>query len=235
MLTRRIMSCSETILVGKHKKMIKNIWVLGAGKFGFKAVEQIRRMHPKVNLTVVDQKKEHSGSIISAHGVEYVRGDGIDFLDKELLETGGPDWIIPAIPIHVACEWIKRRLSPTRNVRAMDLPEQIAAMLPNTMPGKQGELYSSIADYFCPDDCIEPNGICTITKEKRPYRLYDLLSSIQIKHYKTVVVKSRQICAGVGGYQPADLISALYEVQRYDSPVLVCTSCKCHAVVSAFQ
>jgi len=229
------MPSSETILVGKHKKMIKTVWVLGAGKFGLKAVEQIRHMHPKVNLTVVDQKKENSGSIISAHGVEYVRGDGIEFLDKELLETGGPDWIIPAIPIHVASEWIKRRLSSTRAVRAMDLPERVVAMLPNTLRGKQGELYSSIADFFCPDDCVEPYGICTITKEKRAYRLYDLLSSIQIKYYKTVVVKSRQICAGVGGYRPADLISALKEVRRYDSPVLVCTSCKCHAVVSAFQ
>ena len=214
--------------------MIKNIWILGAGKFGLKAVERVKQMHPEVDLTVIDII-EDPGSMVSAHGGVYVRRDGIEFLDKELLETGGPDWIIPAIPVHVACEWIKRRLSSTRAVRALNLPEGLAAMLPNTLQGKHGELYSSMADFLCPDDCIEPYGICTITNEKRAYRLYDLLSSIQIKHYKTVVVKSRQICAGVGGYQPADLISALYEVQRYDSPVLVCTSCKCHAVVSAFQ
>jgi len=214
--------------------MIKNVWVLGAGKFGLKAVERVKQMHPEVDLTVIDII-EDPGSMVSAHGGGYVRRDGIDFLDKELLETGGPDWIIPAIPVHVAGEWIKRRLSSTGAVRAMNIPERLAVMLPNTLQGKHGELYSSMADFLCPDDCIEPHGICTITKEKRAYRLYDLLSSIQLKPYKTVVVKSRQICAGVGGYSPVDLISALKEVRRYDSPVLLCTSCKCHAVVSVFQ
>ena len=215
--------------------MFNNVWVLGAGKFGIKAVERIKRMHPEVNLTLIDRKKENPGSIDSVHRGKYVCRDGIDFLDQALAETGGPDWIIPAIPVHVACEWIKRRLSSTRSVRAMDFPERLATMLPNTMQGKRGELYSSLADFSCPDDCIEPYGICTITKEKRAYRLYDLLSSIQIKPYKTVVVKSRQVCAGVGGYRPADLISTLEDIQRYDAPILLSTSCKCHAVVSAFQ
>jgi hypothetical protein len=215
--------------------MIRKVWVLGAGKFGLKAVERIKRIHPDVTFTVIDQKKANLGSIISSHGGVYVSRDGIEFLDKELLETNGPDWIIPAIPVHVASEWIKRRLSSSHDVRVIDLPERVAAMLPNTQRGKKGELYSSLADFFCPDDCNEPYDFCTITKEKRPYRLYDLMSTIQITPYKTVVIKSRQICAGVGGYRPADLISTLKEVRRYDAPVLLCTSCQCHAVVSGFQ
>jgi len=215
--------------------MIKNVWVLGAGKFGLKAVERIKRMYPEVNLTVIDQKRENPELAALAHRVVYIRREGIDFLDKALVETGTPDWIIPAIPVHVACEWIKRRLSSTRAVRVMNLPERLAAMLPNTLQGKHGELYSSIADFLCPEDCIEPRGICTITKEKRAFRLYDLLSSIQLNPCKTVVVKSRQICAGVGGYRPADLISTLEDIRRYDAPILLSTSCKCHAVVSAFQ
>jgi hypothetical protein len=214
--------------------MIKNAWVLGAGKFGLKAVERIKQMYPEVNLTVIDII-ENPGSMVSAHGGVYIRKDGIEFLDKTLVETGGPDWIIPAIPVHVACEWIKRRLSPTRIVRTMKLPEGLAAMLPNTFQGKHGELYSSMADFLCPDDCIEPYGICTITKKKRAYQLYDLLSSIQLKPFKNVVVKSRQVCAGVGGYRPADLIGTLEDIRRCDAPILLSTSCKCHAVVSAFQ
>lgn len=215
--------------------MIKNVWVLGAGKFGLKAVERIKRMYPEVNITVIDQKRENPESAALAHGVVYIRGDGIDFLDEALVEIGTPDWIIPAIPVHVACEWIKRRLSLTRVVRNMNLPERLADLLPNTLQGKHGELYSSMADFFCPEDCIEPHGFCTITKEKRAYRLYDKLSSIQLNPYKTVVVKSRQICAGVGGYQPADLISTLEDIRQYDAPILLSTSCKCHAVVSSFQ
>ena len=215
--------------------MIKNIWVLGAGKFGLKAVERIKQMYPVVNLTVIDQKRENPDSTALARGVVYVRGDGIDFLDKALVGTNRPDWIIPAIPVHVACEWIKRRLSLTRVVRDMNLPERLADLLPNTLQGKHGELYSSVADFYCPDDCNEPYGFCTITKEKRAYRLYDMLSSIQLEPYKTVVVKSRQICAGVGGYRPADLIGALEDIRRYAAPILLSTSCKCHAVVSAFQ
>lgn len=215
--------------------MIKSVWVLGAGKFGLKAVERIKQKYPKVNLTVVDLKREIAQTVISAHGVVYVCRDGIDFLNEALAGTTEPDWIIPAIPVHVACEWIKCRLSLIRAVRPMILPEHLVGMLPNTLQGKQGEIYSSMADFLCPEDCNEPHGICTVTKKKRAYRLYDLLASIQLKPYKTVVVKSRQICAGVGGYRPADLFNALGDVRCCDAPILLGTSCKCHAVVSAFH
>jgi hypothetical protein len=215
--------------------MIKSVWVLGAGKFGFKAVERIKQIYPRVNLTVVDQKRKIPQPVISARGVAYVRRDGIDFLNEALAGTAEPDWIIPAIPVHVACEWIKCRLSITRAVRPMPVPEHLADMLPNTLQGKQGEMYSSMADFLCPDDCNEPQGICTVTKDKRAYRLYDYLASIQLTPYKTVVVKSRQICPGVGGYRPVDLFSALEDIRCCDAPILLATSCKCHAVVSAFQ
>lgn len=215
--------------------MMRNVWVVGAGKFGLNAIERIKQMYPEVSLTVIDQKRKNPDSEALAHGVVYVRGDGVDFLDKALVETNRPDWIIPAIPVHVACAWIKRRLSLTRDVRDMNLPERLADLLPNTLQGRHGELYCSVADFYCPDDCNEPYEVCTITKEKRAYRLYDMLSSIQLEPYKTVVVKSRQICAGVGGYQPDDLIGALEETRLYDAPILLSTSCKCHAVVSAFQ
>lgn len=215
--------------------MIKSVWVLGAGKFGLKAVERIKQIYSGVNLTVVDQKREIPQAVTSVQGVAYVCRDGIDFLDEFLAGNGEPDWIIPAIPVHVACEWIKRRLSRTRAVRPMSLPNRLADLLPNTLQGRQGEMYCSMAGFLCPEDCNEPQGICTVTKEKRAYRLYDLLASIQCKPYKNVVVKSRQICAGVGGYRPADLYSALGDIRRCEAPVLLCTSCKCHAVVSAFQ
>ncbi len=215
--------------------MIKNVWVLGAGKFGLKAVERIKTIHPEVNVTVIDKKREAPGPIVYAARTRYVRRDGIEFLTDELEDTGSPDWIIPAIPVHVACKWIKFRLSSSRDVREINLPGQIADMLPNTVQGMQGELYSSMADFLCPDDCIAPIGVCTITKEKRPYQLYDLLASIELEPYKTVVVKSLQICAGIGGYKPTDLFRALEKVRRYSSPVLLSTSCKCHAVVSALR
>ena len=191
-------------------------------------------MHPEVNLTVIDQKKEKSGSIVSAHGGVYITRDGIEFLDEELLEAGGPDWIIPAIPVHVACKWIKCRLPSSHDVRDMDLPERITALLPNALRGAGGELYSSMADFLCPDDCNEPLGMCSATKAKRPYRLYDLLASIELEPFKTVVVRSRQLCAGAGGYRPVDLFSALKEVQQISGPILLSTSCKCHAVTNAF-
>lgn len=213
---------------------MKSVWVLGAGKFGLKAVDRLRTKHPGLNIMVVDKKREVPGAIVSAEGVEYVRRDGIEFLIEKLKHTGGPDWIIPAIPVHVASKWIKSRLSTSRDVRDIDLPGQIRDVLPNTLQGADGELYSSMADFLCPDDCSEPFGVCAVTKAKRPYRLYDLLASIELEPFKTVVVKSRQLCAGAGGYRPADLFSALKEARRNKGPVLLSTSCKCHAIISAF-
>ena len=51
--------------------MIKSVWVLGAGKFGLKAVERIKQIYSGVNLTVVDQKREIPQAVTSVQGVAY--------------------------------------------------------------------------------------------------------------------------------------------------------------------
>ena len=192
-------------------------------------------MHSVTQILVVDIQRQVRKSLSPSGRIQFVCRDGIDFLAAELKQTGGPDWIIPAIPVHVASKWIVRKLCPTGGAHMGSVPENIEKMLPNALRGKDGNLYCSMADFLCPDDCVEPAGLCTVTQTRRPYRLYERLSSIQIQSYKTVVVKSQQICAGVGGYRPAELFSALEAVRQYDGPSLLCTSCKCHAVVSAIH
>ena len=214
---------------------MKQVWVLGAGNFGLKAVGRLERLYPAAKVTAVDQKSDIAGLGAADGQVTYFRGDAVEFLEKELKQKGGPDWIVPAVPFHVACKWIKRRLSSLGPVTDMELPLELVDLLPNTLQGKNGELYSSIADFKCPDNCNEPSGRCRVTKKERPFLMYERLASIDLKPFRSVVVKSRQLCPGAGGYKPADLFRALEAVQQYRGPVLLSTACKCHAVLNAFQ
>lgn len=208
---------------------------MGAGNFGLKAVRRISRLYPAVRVTVVDLKSNIADPVVADGGVAHVRGDAVQFLEKELKQKGGPDWIIPAVPFHAACQWIKRTLSSSRPVGEVDVPLKLLDLLPHSLQGDNGELYCSIADFRCPDNCSEPLGRCQATQRKRPYLLYERLASIELKPFKSVVVKSRQLCPGAGGYRPADLFRALEAVRRYRGPVLLSTSCKCHAVLNALQ
>jgi hypothetical protein len=140
-----------------------------------------------------------------------------------------PDWVVPCIPVHVACEWMKQCLAPRYHVETMAVPDKVAGMLPNTMNGNDGALYMSNADFICPDK------LCTYTGKPRPAVVHQLLGAINYENFKSVVLISRQIGPGVGGYRSKDLLLALDQVLDAGSPVLLSTACKCHGVMHALR
>ncbi|HHP7236633.1 MAG TPA: potassium transporter [Desulfobacterales bacterium] len=214
----------------------KTIWILGAGRFGQIAIQRLHRKHPSAMLTVVDRHIQIP-SADAAQGIDWINADAITFLAENLQpEKGrGPDWIIPAVPLHVAFEWICRRLESRFTVEKVDLPDTITKHLPNIIEGGPGTLYTSVADFICPDDCPEPAQICTHTGQPRPCTLYRELENFQQPGWKIVVVRSRQLLPGVGGYRPEALFQALQKVESASTPILLATACRCHAVVDAFQ
>jgi hypothetical protein len=55
---------------------------------------------------------------------------------------------------------------------------------------------------------------------------------VAFENYASLVVRSRQLAPGVGGYRPEDLFSMYERVQKGASPFLISTACRCHGVVS---
>jgi len=212
---------------------MKSIWILGAGKFGSKAAKVLSRKNKMAELTVIEKNSELCRQI-ERLGFKTVCMDGIEYLDQNLKDTNCPDWIIPAIPVHVAYEWIRLKIADSYILKTTPVPEELIMSLPNVFKGKRYEIYMSVADFICPDNCPEPEDLCSHTGKPRPFTLYKKLESIKYYNFHSVVVRSRQLSPGIGGYSPGALFHALGVIKDSTIPVLLSTACRCHGVMHAF-
>jgi hypothetical protein len=105
------------------------------------------------------------------------------------------------------------------------------------MTGKTGDLYTSLADFICSEDCPEPAQYCTITKKRRPKPLYQILEDIE-GAFESKVIRSLQLAPGVGGFKPEALLDLLENIKKRMEPhrsMLISTASRCHGVTSALS
>jgi hypothetical protein len=212
-----------------------SIWIIGAGKFGLRAARVLRRKNSSADIIMIDR---NDNACRQAAGLSFktVCTDGIAFLAENLVGRAHPDWIVPSIPVHVAFAWLQMKLSEKYCVAQLAVPEDLARSLPNTFKGAGGELYMSNADFICPENCPEPDDICMHTGKPRPRILHKTLASIRYDGFRSIVIRSRQLSPGVGGYPPADLYRALADITAHSMhPVLISTACSCHGVMHALR
>ena len=211
---------------------MESFWILGAGRFGSLAVQRILARNKASRLVVVDR----DGQVLEKRkekAVKTVKQDAIDFLVH--YPGLGSEWIVPAIPVHVAFAWLCRQLTKEGTVTPLAAPSVLDQQIPNPMRGKGGVLYTSFATFRCPDDCDEPEEMCSVTRESRETNLYDLIQQIEVQDYKTLVVRSQQLAPGVGGYQLSVLWRLLEEVRSTEKDIVVSTACRCHGVINALR
>ena len=207
-------------------------WILGAGKFGRIAVERIKKKHPQALITVVDNDQQALDAL--ELGVTSHNRPGGEFLFKELSRENNPDWIVPAIPVHMAFEWIVARLTEKRPVRPVPVPGDAGEQVPNPLWGQNGTLYASHADFLCPDNCPEPKDRCFKTGLPRE-NLFDILARVEVPGFLPVVIRSHQLTPGVGGIRPVDLFFAEKQIVESELAVLFCTACRCHGVINGLE
>jgi hypothetical protein len=210
------------------------VWVLGAGQFGEKAAMRLRLKNPETSIIVID-KDGSALNRVEGVATEAVAGDGVAYLAEHLTVPEEPDWIVAAIPVHVAFEWLCKRLAPAFRIEKLAVPEALTQKLGRVFKGENGRVYTSLADFICPSNCPEPADLCFVTGKPRPIDLYKELSAMDEHRMTPVIVRSRQLSAGVGGYRPGDLFEALRKVEACRGPVLLGTACRCHSVLDAFR
>ncbi len=210
-------------------------WIIGYGRVGRRALERLRRKSPQAGFTVVDPRL--AGPPEGMQDVRWHGQDGVAFLiDRRLEMTAEPSpWIVPALPLHLALEWIMARMRATGRVSTIPVPADLVAKLPNAVVGPEGQAYISNADFICPTNCSEPDNTCLATGQARPCDLYAALGAIQIEGFRSVVVRSYQLAPGVGGYRGRQLEEALRAVQARPGNVLISTASKCHGVMHALK
>lgn len=205
----------------------QTIWIAGAGESGLRAAEFIIKTWPEAKLHIIDPQFKESHSLPGQQHQE----DAIVFLLKNLNRENSPDIIIPCAPVHLAFEWLYFRVKDLQG-KKMLVPESVIETLPNVTKGKDGGVYTSLANFICPDDCPETEHHCFTTGQKRPYNLHEYLATIGDHNYHSLVIISYQIFPGIGGYAPQQLFKALHVIrERKYQNFLISTSCKCHAVL----
>jgi hypothetical protein len=150
------------------------------------------------------------------------------------LEGQKVNYIIPAVPLHLAFEFILSQLKPW-GAKRKRIPH--ISGLPNPVIGKTGDLYTSLANFLCSEDCPEPSQYCTITKKRRPKPLYQLLSDLE-GTFESRVIRSQQLGPGMGGFRPKALLDLLEDIKRKKNSgqsILVSTASRCHGVTSALS
>ena len=207
--------------------------IIGCGHFGSRAVLTLLKKNPRARITVVDESEDHLEKIRGLP-VETIVCDGRSFLQRFFSENRSVDYIIPAVPYHLAFESILACLKPFGAERVEIPPLQ---GLPNLMTGKAGDLYTSLADFLCPEDCPEPSQFCTITGRRRPRPLFKILADLK-GPFDSIVIRSRQLGLGVGGFRAKewmDLIDWMKKQKGSDHLFLISTACRCHGVTSALR
>jgi hypothetical protein len=211
---------------------MKSFWILGSGHFGSLATKRILQSRRDCKVIVVDHDAE-SLDVVSDRDVEIIQKDAIDFL---LSHNGlGHEWIVPAIPQHVAFAWLCRKLAEDGKVVPLAVPVEFELQVPNPLKGETGSLYTSFATFQCPEDCDEPEMICTVTGKGRQAHLFELLQHMRVPGYEIHVVRSNQLEPGVGGYRLSVLWHLLENVRSADKKIIVSTACSCHGVVNALR
>jgi hypothetical protein len=216
------------------KKDQSTYWIIGAGKFGVRAAEKLCRKRPEARFIVVDEDLE-ALKRLSHLPVEKVCQEGAAYLQAYLDTELSPTWIIPAVPIHLAFEWVRLKMLDHAPIHVVPVPSEIASMLPNPLRGPNGQLYVSYADFLCPEHCMEPLEKCTVTGKPRKGLLYKTLEEILYEDATSVVIRSHQLAPGVGGYGPEALKESFGKISQGKGLVLYSTACLCHGVVHAFK
>jgi len=209
---------------------MKEIWIIGIGQFGLLAAEKLPKIHNRHHFVLVDPDREN---LLRGEGPNRTLEpmDGVSFLNQRLHTSKAPDWIIPALPIHLAAEWCLLRRG-LKGLERIAIPPEIDRLVPNPVRDPSGNLYISHADFICPDDCAEPADICTVTQKRRNTNMFELLGRIRITKFRSLVVRSYQLCPGIGGYRPRQLFDLLKQVEKNEEDFLVSTACRCHGVMT---
>lgn len=206
------------------------IWILGAGRFGRLAAKRLKDRYGQLQLLVIDHRADRLDAVQRELNLPVICEDAVQYILRHPL----PDdlWIVPAVPVHVAFEWLFQNLG--RGDR-LPVPEAVDAQVPHPLRAPSGTVYASYADFLCPDACSEPEEICTHTKAPRLGNLFETLADIRIPECRVIVVRSHQLAPGVGGYPSSFLLQPLARIRDKPGRYLIATSCRCHGVLDCLN
>ena len=211
-----------------------DILIIGAGHFGRRAASILTKKS-ETKLWIIDKDAESFAQLPDGNS-NRILCDGVDFLVHNFQVLSPDATIIPALPLHLASEWLKNYIQGDYDIRQAPISEELKAIFPHYWLGSDGSLLVSHADFKCPEDCPELDDFCTVTKKKRESPLYERMCQINLPDHMVHVIQSHQIAPGLGGYEVSDLEGLLDRVRETGhGNWLIGTACKCHGTITALR
>jgi hypothetical protein len=205
----------------------RNILVVGAGAFGRRALEALG-----TRVRAVADKDP--GEDLAGLGWEVWSLDGAAAVERALAQGDQVKWIVPAVPVHLAAEWLKLSLKEY-DFKPVAVEESMLPPVAWKMAGGAGLWYLSLADFRCPPDCPEPAEICTSSGLPRGLPMYQRITRQAWPGWECRVLRSHQLAPGVGAVKPSDLAELRRDLQGRVGQWVLATSCKCHAVLEGLE
>jgi hypothetical protein len=196
--------------------------LVGFGKFGKIAYERLKINFSSSDFLILDPDLNPSPAL---DGARLISEDGVNFLARSG-QVKNSDVVIPLAPLNVAAEYL---LLSLKGAVPTELPSDLRNFFRVSSLIDKYTLCVSYADFLCPDDCEEGDA-CKITGEKR-VPMFEKLRQTVVPGFQTFVVRSHQILPGVGGYKFQEL-TKLRDSISPDKKNMICTSCRCHAIIS---
>lgn len=201
------------------------VLVVGGGRFGQKAVTSLGSRV----LAVVEPQPSPE---LLALGAPVWPLEGVVGLRQALAAPRPPVWVAPCLPRHLLADWLRAELSHLAP-RTLPLDAAGLADLPQVIAGEQGQLYLSLTDTRCPDNCPEPARICLKTGLPRGVPLHQRLAGLARPGFANAVLVSRQMAPGLGAVAVAEMLFWRDQMARRGGQWLVATACRCHGVLEA--
>lgn len=203
------------------------VLVVGGGHFGQKAVVALG---PRVLAVVEPQPSPELRSL----GAPIWPLEGLAGLRQALASPRPPVWVAPCLPRHLFADWLRAELAP-RDPRTLALDPAGLEDLPQVIAGAQGQLYLSLTDTLCPDNCPEPARICPKTGQPRGTPLHQRLAGLERPSFANAVLVSRQMAPGLGAVAVEEMLAWRERLARQGGRWLVATACRCHGVLEALE
>ncbi len=112
------------------------VFVIGAGHFGARAVKLlVSRLNSPMWVVDSDERRLEQ---LEGNSVHTFLGEGIDFITENFDRFRPSNLIVPAVPLHLASEWLKT-CSPTNLlIRNREVPAEIKPLVPFAWDGRDG-------------------------------------------------------------------------------------------------
>jgi hypothetical protein len=208
---------------------LSQVFIIGFGKFGKKALERVTSLWGEARIWIIDHSPEALAQKKVLPGIR-VLADGPQFLTKYQDWIKDEDWVVPALPVHLAWKWLDLNLKIPNRPEAVSPPQEFGYGLPYCEFFGQG-LYLSYASFVCPENCPAPRHHCFKTKEKRPVPLWQFIAEQRGRNKGLEVIESRQLAPGAGGYPFGELRRIRNQAMVSPRPFFVATACRCHGVI----